>query len=128
MKNLTPSDLVGFCGSENWYKHMFGMLYTDGIHFVAEQAGAYWLIDVVASYQPKMRKNPGLRDFQLWNVKIDPENPSGCIVTMRDDSGEGSSEFVRQVIEYTDFPLVNFGDEGFGFYVENNVMLLKGEH
>lgn len=45
-------DLSPFTGTEHWYKHWLGgLLYTDGVKYVADQAGAYWLIDAIASYQ-----------------------------------------------------------------------------
>ena len=38
-----------FTGSENVYRHLTGLRYTDGVKFLARNAGAFWLIDVVAS-------------------------------------------------------------------------------
>lgn len=37
-----------FSGTENWYRHMFGILYTDGVQWLAEKLNCYWLIDEVA--------------------------------------------------------------------------------
>ena len=46
------ADLAQFSGTDNWWKHRTGRLtYTDGVKFLAEKAGAFWLIDLVASYQ-----------------------------------------------------------------------------
>ena len=47
---LTQSDLDQFTGSENWYRHGINrkVLFTDGAKYVADQAGAYWLIDEIA--------------------------------------------------------------------------------
>ncbi len=126
---LTEADLRNFYGSDQIHRHqMSGYLYTDGMEFIAEKAGAYWLLDAIFSYRldPKIRKNQGLQEFQLWELKKDEENPSGCILTMRDDSGEGSTEFVRQVIEYTDFPLDNFPD-GLKMYLVDRTLCLPAE-
>ena len=48
---LTKADLAQFIGSEVLYKHpMFNIRYTEGVKYVAEKAGAYWLIEAVASW------------------------------------------------------------------------------
>ena len=40
-----------FTGSECWYRHNLNRntIYTDGVQFFAENAGAYWFIDIVAT-------------------------------------------------------------------------------
>jgi hypothetical protein len=50
-KTLTKSDLAQFTGSEQWYRHglVRKVLFTDGAKYVADTAGAYWLIDEIAS-------------------------------------------------------------------------------
>ncbi len=40
-KKLDAADLAQFTGTEQWYRHWLGKaLYTDGVKFVADQAGA----------------------------------------------------------------------------------------
>ena len=92
-RDITRSDLAQFCGTTQYFRHWSKRLaYTDGIQFLAERAGAYWLIDLVASYQPL---NEGR---QYWTLKI--ENGKYCAECRdRDDR-----VLVRQVIEYSDFP------------------------
>jgi hypothetical protein len=94
--------LSQFYGTENYYRHPFGMVYTDGVKFLAENAAAYWLLDVIASYQPKLKKNQDqrLRDMQFWKLEV--KDGKG-VVTCRADSGVKPA--VKQKIEYTDFPL-----------------------
>ena len=48
---LTQADL--FTGTEVWYRHSLirKILYTEGIQYPAEKAGAYWLIDEIAFSQ-----------------------------------------------------------------------------
>src|SRR3990167_5297686 len=62
------SELLSFSGTENWYRHPFGIVYTDGVQFLAEQAQAYWLIDAIASHQhtAKVRREP----FQVWTLQV----------------------------------------------------------
>lgn len=111
-------DLGQFIGTENWWKHWTGLVtYTDGIKYLAKEAGAYWLIDLVASYQTKqvIKETP----FQLWGVKKDEKG--GAVVTMREDSGE--EPIITQKIDYTDFPF-----DDFEFYLCDGVILLKSEY
>src|ERR1039458_7739091 len=43
-----------FTGTEEYHRHwMRRITFTDGVKFLAEQAGAYWLIDLIASWQIK---------------------------------------------------------------------------
>ena len=108
------TNLAQFTGTEHYYKHFLGIVYTDGVNYLAEKAKAYWLIDVIASYQPQQKKVP----FQLWEFK---KTGDAGVVTMREDTGE--PELVRQEIEYTDFPL----DE-IKFYLIDGVLLLPSEY
>jgi hypothetical protein len=107
-------ELKQFCGTENYYRHWLGFNYTDGVKYLAEKAGAYWLLDVVGSYQPQLRN----KEFQIW--RLDVQNNKG-IVTMRED--DGLPNIIRQEIPYTDFPLHKFE-----MYFVDNVLLLKGEY
>ena len=52
-KTLSEFDLRQFTGSENWYRHPFvrQVLFTDGAKYVADQGGAYWLLDAIAIAQ-----------------------------------------------------------------------------
>ena len=47
---ISESDLSQFIGTENYYRHWTGHgVYTDGVKYLAEKAGAYWLIDAILS-------------------------------------------------------------------------------
>lgn len=99
---ITKSELNQFSGTEHYYKHLFGRLvYTDGVQYLAENAGAYWLIDAIASYQgSKQLSTPSLKEFQLWELK---KVGKSAILTCKADSGVKPA--VSQEIEFTDFPL-----------------------
>ena len=114
-KQLTKSDLEQFVGTEQYYKHwMPGLVFTDGVKYMAEVAGAYWLIDIVASYR---RKEP----FQIWELKVDKNAEPMAVVIMKEDSDQ--PELVRQEIPYTDFPL-----DGIKLYLIDGVLLLTSEY
>ena len=122
---MKQSDLDQFIGTEHWYRHPLcrTLLFTDGIQFLAEKAGAFWLIDIVGSYQPDLKRE----SFQLWRLE---KADKGAVVTCRRDTN--TSDLVRQEIEYSDFPFDDLGDI-FEWYVCQNdettfVMLLKSEY
>ena len=50
---LNEHDLRQFTGSGNWYRHGIdrNILFTDGAKHVADEGGAYWLLDAIAICQ-----------------------------------------------------------------------------
>jgi len=46
--SASPADLTTslrqFSGTERYFRNFTSLLYTEGIQYLAEQAGAYWLI------------------------------------------------------------------------------------
>ena len=48
-------ELETFRGTLNKYKNTFGLIYTEGIKYLADNAKCYWLIDLVDSYQSKLK-------------------------------------------------------------------------
>ena len=109
--------------SDNYYAHWTRRLkYTDGVKYLAEKAGAYWLIDAIASYQGQKRlRTERLQEFQLWGLKVDVDHTPMAVLTCRQDTDY--KPVVTQEIEYTDFPL-----DSIELYVEGGVLLLKSEH
>lgn len=118
----------GFTGTEDRYRHAFGQVaYTDGIQTIAEAFGAYWLIDIIASYAPAVRRcHPRVWEFGIARLHV-VENPltGRSSRTARFDWREdtNTAPVVSQDIEYTDFPIGVFE-----CYVESGVILLKSEH
>ena len=108
-------ELERFHGTTRYYRDFTGLLFTDGIKYLAVRTGCYWLIVLVGSYHLELRDVP----FQLWEVEV-VEGLSG-LVTMKEDADE--PVLVRQHIPHTDFPL-----ERFSFYCVHNVMMLKSEY
>ena len=116
---LTQSDLDQFTGSENWYRHGVNrkVLFTDGAKFLADQAGAYWLLDEIALLQPH-DKRVAAEEFQVWQLTVRPNRTA----TLTCDDGDGNFVLAKE-IEFTDFPL----DE-VTLYFTNNVIYLPSEH
>jgi hypothetical protein len=97
-----------FTGTEAYHRWSLlfpRMVLTDGAKFVADNGGtngAYWLVDAIASYQPRLCKHRDdrLREIQFWTLKVTDDS---AVLTCRADSDV--PPVVTQRIEYTDFDL-----------------------
>jgi hypothetical protein len=118
-KTLTKSDLAQFTGSENWYRHgmVRDVLYTDGVQYVAETAGAYWLIDEIAFGQ-RGNKRVAAEEFQSWKLKVNPDHSARLTC----EDGNGNVVFSK-IIPYSDFPLAEIT-----LYFTNKTILLPSEY
>jgi len=134
---LTHGDLAQFTGTDTWFRHGLArkVLYTQGVQYMAEQAGAYWLVDKIAilnGFPAGPHDDPGVtklqaEPFQAWKLKRDAEG-DGAWLTVTDGGKAGGDpvEVYRERIEFTDFPL----DE-IDLWVEVGecpVILLPSEH
>ena len=111
------ASLAMHTGSESVFRHWTGLLvYTEGVQDLAQQAGAYWLIDLVASWTT----HPSLRDeeFVVWKLSVNDDRTALALA----DDGNGR-ELTRQEIELTDFPL-----EEITLYLTDNTLLLPSEY
>lgn len=104
--------LHGFCGTDTYHRWspLFPhMLLTEGALYVAEnggESGAFWLMDAIASYQPKLRKHadPRLHEMQFWKLTVvENGGHKGAVLECRADSDE--KPVVQQHVEFTDFDL-----------------------
>lgn len=100
-KEKLAVNLGGFIGTEHYYKHPFGLYFTDGVHYLAEAAGAYWLIDAIGSYLPDLQGE----ELQVWTLTLDGNGGAVLVCEGADPTTGDAVEVVRQEIEYTDFPL-----------------------
>ena len=120
-KPLTKSDLAQFTGTEQWYRHGLArnVLYTDGVQYLAEKAGAYWLIDEIALLQ--LKPKVGRQAFQVWKLKV---KNSKAVLSCED--GNGNKVYAKR-ITFTDFPLpeIELWGEHDG---QHRVILLPSEH
>jgi hypothetical protein len=110
--------LDGFTGTVEYHRHFTGLQLTDGAFFLAENAGAHWLVDIVASYQPQAMRDPMLRNFQVWRLAVAKDRTA--VVTCERDTDD---VFLKREVPYTDFPL-----EEVTLYVQNGVLLLPSEY
>jgi hypothetical protein len=116
---LTRAELAQFSGSEQWHRHglVRSILFTDGAKYVADKAGAYWLLDEIALAQ-RFEKSVAAEEFQLWKLTVKPDHTA--VLACEDGNGVA---VLSKAIPFTDFPL----DE-IKFYVTNSTILLPSEY
>ena len=119
---INPNELIHelkqFTGTERFYKNPIYPLfvYTDGIKYLADRVGAYWLIDYIFSNQhdTKIKTEP----FQVWKISVAENNQAAIRVE------DGNKNLVRQFnIEFTDFPL-----QEFELWFTDRTLLLPSEY
>jgi len=109
MSPLTHEDLRRFTGDLDRYRHPLHprVIYTPGVRHLAENGGAYWLLDAIASYigsAPLRRailRDDRLARLQFWRLEVAED--ASAELTCRADQGQAPA--IRQSIPFTDFPL-----------------------
>ena len=112
---LTEDGLRQFTGTEHWYKHLSGYLYTDGVQYVAKEGSAYWLVNKILF---TTRAKPILQEFGVWKLKVNEDE--SAVLACEDGNHH---ELYREKIEWTDFPLKKID-----LWFEEGVLILPGEH
>lgn len=117
---LSEGELSQFTGTSQYYQHPLGVLYTDGVHYMAERGGAYWLLDLIAIWQlhPRIAQDPMLQQIQFWTLTVNDDR-SAQLICERDSDDIA----VTQRIPFTDFPL-----KMLRLYVQDGVILLPSEY
>ena len=99
---MTPSELTqslqGFTGTENYHKWSIlfrNFVTTDGVKFLADEAGAYWLCDAIASHFP------AYRDEGFVVAKFTKKNRAWLLLL--EDGNDNI--LASQKIGFSDFPL-----------------------
>lgn len=110
-------DLSQFYGTENYHKTFLfnpNLVHTDGVQYFANEAGAFWFLDIVATeIYPLSKKEP----FIVITLKA---NDGKATITA--DDGNDKRVFQKK-ISYTDCP-----DGEYRFYLADNVLMLTSEY
>ena len=108
-------------GFDETYKHWLRGVYSSGVKYVADQAGAFWLIDAIMSHQTA-KLIEACDGFQHWTLTKN-KTGSGAKLVCTDGGIDGKPKVVvTQKIPFTDFPL-----QSIEFYYEYGVLMLKAE-
>lgn len=107
-------NLSQFTGSKVVYRHPFGFLFTEGAKYVADEAGAYWLLDEIGL---KGRAFLTEEPFQVWKLTV--KGHEGKLITE-----DGNGNLMNTIIlDFTDFP-----EPGIELWFIDNVILLPSEY
>lgn len=109
--------LQQFTGTNNWYRHVLvpHMLYTDGVKYFAETAGAYWLLDIVATeLMQLLSKEPFLA------IELCVSSDDTAILSAEDGN---YGRLYRRFIEFTNCP-----HGMWKFFLTDRVLLLPSEY
>lgn len=108
-------DLSHFTGSENIYAHFLKtMTFTDGARHFAEQARAFWWLDIVATELIPLQS-----EEEFIHVRLTVAN--GKAEASADD-GNGNPLWAK-AIPFTDCP-----DGAYRFYLYDRVLMLPSEY
>ena len=112
--------LTHFTGIEDYHRTHPGLLATDGAKYLADEAGAYWLFDLVWGVLPKLTE-----EFAILELSLN-EGTDGAGLKIH-DGREPETVYHCQEIARTDFPLPNVT-----LYIQQNgrdwVVLLPSEY
>ena len=102
-KDEILAELPNFYGSEQNFLYspvLFpNVLLTEGALFIAEECGAYWLMDVISSHLPSIKAAGdtfAIARLAAWH--------NSALFSLTDDTPPNVT-YATQAIEYTDFPL-----------------------
>jgi len=113
----TSLDLSQFYGTEKYHRTFVfngSLVHTDGVQYFAEQAGAFWFLDIIATeIHPKSKNEP----FIVITLSVNDKKAK--IVA---DDGNDKRIFQKNV-SYTDCP-----DGEYRFYLADNVLMLTSEY
>lgn len=113
------SDLEQFIGTEQYHRNFTGLIYTDGVEYFAEKAGAYWLIDLIGSHLPIIKRVP---DY-FFKISVEAHNDNSWNVLVTHEISGKEVLVTSQNGEFTDLP------EGeYQFFLIDGVMLLPSEY
>lgn len=123
--------LPHFTGDVQRYRHSLirNVIYTEGVQYLAETAGAFWLIDAIASHlnSPEFRQaaeqDPRIVDLHFWRLAV--ADDSSARLSARADTDVPT--FIQQAIRLTDFPLPQL-DVWVGFDGQYFTLYLPSEH
>lgn len=113
-------DLSGFTGSTVFYRHMLGCKLSEGAKYLADKAGAYWLLDAIVSYQSEARVKA--LDIQFWTLQCAADAADFSAVLFLTD-GHTEARIIQQDIPFTDFPLKEIK-----VWLQNNTLFLPSEY
>jgi len=99
----------GTCDTHAFNPFCPSVVYTDGAKYVADSCQAHWLLDLIASHQPEIkRKHPRGYVFQVWELRreeaMGAAGEDRWVAQAWSDTPHKSTSLARQAFPYSDFP------------------------
>lgn len=88
---------------------------TDGVLALAEAAGCYWFLDVIAIHQSNKKLD---KDFQVWKLNVNIKDSSAVVQGYND-----TKLIITQEILHTDFPMKQVK-----LFLMDGIILLPSEY
>jgi hypothetical protein len=106
-----------FCGTDTYWKHPLGFVYTDSMKDFCRKHKAYWILDIIGSYMPQFKKY----DFLVLTFDVVDKT---CTFYAKEDTYQ--PHIVEQFFEITDM------DVSIKLYLERcddqSVVLFPSDH
>lgn len=113
---MKQTELNQFTGTNQYFKHtLSGYVYTDGVKYLADKAGAYWLIDkilIITRYKKK------LQEFGVWKLSVNDDKIAMLIC----EDGNGKKQY-EEKLDYTDFSMKEVS-----IWFQNETLFLPSEY
>ena len=121
----TAAELEAFIaqanGFETHYRHaLTGMSYSEGVKHIANEAGAYWLIDLILIASKFEKLQEKCEGMEFWTLTTKGGKGEVICTDGGMDGGEAKVVFAR-TIPFTDFPL-----ELIELYNDGGILCLPG--
>lgn len=117
-KTFDLAMLAHFTGSETIFRHglVRSIQFTEGAKYVADTAGAYWLLDEIALANKFSKVLTG-EAFQVWKLRVARDLGH---LTCGDGNG---NTLLSKRIAFTDFP-----EPGIEMWLSSGVIMLPSEY
>ncbi|MCE3239141.1 MAG: hypothetical protein K0R24_2122 [Gammaproteobacteria bacterium] len=124
-KKFSLDQLEHFTGCDELFKHwLCRMHYTEGVKYLADETGSYWLIDEIAFIilSRLLKKN---KDW-FYLIELSVKRDRSMVISISD--GDGNT-YLKHPVLWTDFPII---DETVRLYLceseENYCLMLPSEY
>jgi hypothetical protein len=119
--------LCGFTGSEVYYRHsLTRLIYTEGVGFVAEKFGSYWLVDKIL-IEASLNKNLSREEFQVWTLARQSQGFTLSCTDGNGSNGKGSNGKGRTLFSEA-IPYSDFAAGKLTLWLTDGVLLLPSEY
>lgn len=125
-------DTLGqFTGDLIRYRHPLNrrVIYSPGVRYIAQEGGAYWLIDAIASwigskdFAAAIKDDPRIGQLHFWTL----ERGDGTNAKLYAKADGPEDAFITQEIGFADFPLAK-ANIWAGWDGEHWTLYLPSEH